>query len=673
MEQPQQPQQQPQHQHQPVTRVVSHWAKSTPEEGIQLIFNKTDTDNTPAGVRILTSPTSNERPCQWDICLRLVSAPFSSLASSSDGSGFDSKETMTSLPGSRDHSTAPTPPHQASAQLQQQTTFSTALCHLRSATPLLVLTLQRASIRLSSVGYGGGQVVFKREDVTDEEHKYHFQIWLSGASPRHTDAETDARTTQQKNLLFAMRQDTSTCNVQICIRDPPPPMTVPQACLDSASSGLLGKRAASLGSLGSPGRYSMGGHYSRDSNNNIGNNRNAPLATASSAPSGTTYVKHDIKHSHKLHENNSNNEYSTETIRATFWAHKAILESVPFFSRMLRNGWFKEGQPGPDGIFRINLSNDMFEPKIMDILLDYVYTREPIQDDESMGDDDHVANISNSGDGDGYYDNNNTNYNNDTAHHTEDYGPNSPTMDRRHYVSANVALNLQTVASEPSPTRPHYPQFQAYSHQPTREGCSSSWPFTSTTTTGHGHGLDIPSTLASPPPPTPYPIQSYTSRHTNSLRTRLMPEDWFLLYRAAIHMEDLPLQAQALDKIQAQLSVQSALERALTWGPGYPEIKRVVLKYVFDERRAIFGDEERNQLRPYLWPEIEDQVDVLVEITSKIARHTHLMQEQTQLCKYFELHCAAMVSWSTESMVIITIVIIIFVRLPECVFLFLSS
>ncbi|KAG0249731.1 hypothetical protein BGZ95_007434, partial [Linnemannia exigua] len=98
------------------------------------------------------------------------------------------------------------------------------------------------------------------------------------------------------------------------------------------------------------------------------------------------------------------------------------------------------------------------------------------------------------------------------------------------------------------------------------------------------------------------------------------PEDWFLLYRAAIHMEDPALQAQALDKIQAQLNVQSALERVLTWGPGYPEIKRVVLKYVFDERRAIFGDEERNQLRPYLWPEVEDQVDVLVEITSKIAR-----------------------------------------------------
>ncbi|KAF9125292.1 hypothetical protein BGX30_000526 [Mortierella sp. GBA39] len=547
-----------------------------------------------------------------------------------------------------------------------------------STTPLLVLTLQRASIRLSSAEHGGGQggggqgdgggggnmgfedpmnpsrarcdsyrtiyiysprlrrdihvqpinrdvwpqtVVFKCEDVTDEEHKYHLQIWLSGASPRQTDAETDARTTQQKNLLFAVRQDTSTCNVQICIRDPPPPMTVPQACLETASSRLFGKQAASLGS---PGGHSMdGGCYNRNYSNN-GNYYNAPLVTASSAPSGTTYVKHDIKQIHKPHDKNSNNEYSAEPTRATFWAHKTILESVPFFSRMLSSGWFKEGQPGPDGIFRINLSNDMFEPKIMDTLLDYVYTREPIQDDESMGDDDNIGKINNGNEnGDGYYNNNNTNYNNNNnARYAEDYGSmtGSPVMDRRHYVSANVALNLQTVVSEPSPARPHDPQFHPYSQPSTTAGRSSSWPFTPTTTTVHGHCLDTPSTPTSLPPPTPHLIHPYKSRHTQSIRTRLKPEDWFLLYRAAIHMEDLPLQAQALYKIQAQLNVQSALERALTWGPGYPEIKRVVLKYVFDERRAIFGDEERNQLRPYLWPEIEDQVDVLVEITSKIAR-----------------------------------------------------
>lgn len=463
-------------------------------------------------------------------------------------------------------------------------------------------------------------MVFKCEDVIDEDHNYHFQIWLSGARPRQTDAETDARTTQQKNLLFAMRQDTATCNVQICIRDPPPPITVPQACLETVSSSLFGKGGASQGYFESDGyRYEhSGGQY-----------YNTPLTTASSAPTRATYDnKHDSSHNthtSKFHDNKNDN-YSTEPIRAIFWAHKAILESVPFFSRMMTSGRFKEGQPGPDGIFRINLSNDMFEPKIMDTLLDYIYTREPIQETESMGDND--ADNAYSGDS-GYYninDKNSANYNSN-ARDVEDYESMtaSPTMGRRQYVSSNVALNLQSVVSAPSPPRPRYPQCHPYSQPPptthsiTTTGRSSSWPFvSSTTTTGPGHGIVSP--LTSPPPPTPHLIHPYTSRHTSSLRTHLNPEDWFLLYRAAIHLEDPLLHTQALDRIQAQLNVQSALERALTWGPGHPEIKRVVLKYVFDERRAIFGDDERNQLRPYLWPEIEDQVDVLVEITSKIAR-----------------------------------------------------
>ncbi|KAG0283124.1 hypothetical protein BGZ96_012489 [Linnemannia gamsii] len=462
-------------------------------------------------------------------------------------------------------------------------------------------------------------MVFKCEDVTDEDHNYHFQIWLSGASPRQTDAETDSRTTQQKNLLFAMRQDTATCNVQICIRDPPPPITVPQACLETASSSLFGKGGANHGSFGSGGyRHGhSGGHY-----------HNTPLTTASSAPTGATYDnKHDSNHNNRtstIHDNKDNN-YSTEPIKAIFWAHKTILESVPFFSRMLTSGRFKEGQPSPDGIFKICLSSDMFEPKIMDTLLDYIYTREPIQDDEFM--DDNNADNTYSGNC-GHYSikDNNSNNSNINARYVEDYESmtGSPTMDRRQYVSANVALNLQSAISAPSPPRPHHPQFHPYSqplpttHPIATTGRSSSWPFISPTiTTGLGHGIE--STLTSPPP-TPHPIHPYTSRYLHSLRTRLKPEDWFLLYRAAIHMEDPLLHAQALDKIQAQLNVQSALERALTWGPGHPEIKRLVLKYVFDERRAIFGDEERNQLRPYLWPEIEDQVDVLVEITSKIAR-----------------------------------------------------
>ncbi|KAK3808245.1 MAG: hypothetical protein J3R72DRAFT_464499 [Linnemannia gamsii] len=275
---------------------------------------------------------------------------------------------------------------------------------------------------------------------------------------------------------------------------------------------------------------------------------------------------------------------------------------------MLSCGRFKEGQPGPDGIYRINLSSDMFEPKIMDTLLDYVYTREPIHDDDTTGND--SVGIGNTTEEYCHHDSNRNVY-------ADNYKSISdpPVMDRHHHASANVALNLQTAISEPSPLRSHHPQSYSYCQSNTYKGSNSLWSFTPAPGT-------TPSTTIQqqPPPPTPPHIIPYASRHTRSIRTRLKPEDWFLLYRAAIHMEDPTLQAQALDKIQAQLNVQSALERALTWGPGYPEIKRVVLKYVFDERRAIFGDEEQNQLRPYLWPEIEDQVDVLVEITSKIAR-----------------------------------------------------
>ncbi|KAF9121164.1 hypothetical protein BGW39_010789 [Mortierella sp. 14UC] len=639
------PQHHHQHQHQQQqqqlpTRVVSHWAKSTPEEGIQLIFNKADTDKATAGVRILTSPTSLERPCQWDICLRLAS-------SSSYFTGFasTSKTPATSAASSGARSSTPTataPPRRTASQ-PQTPTISTS--HHKSATPLLVLTLQRASIRLSTAGHGAmtagdeglgsfeapvnpgrarcdtyrtiyiysprlrrdihvqpinrefwpQTVVFKCEDVTDEDYKYHFQIWLSGSSPRQTDAETDARTNQQKNLLFAMRQDTATCNVQINIKDPPPPLTVQQACLESASG--LKKRAVSADEGGAVGHFSGGNYNTHGHHNSSNHDHNTSL---SKAPSD----KHDMTRSNdsKLQDNQGSN-HTTEIIRATFWAHKTILESVPFFSRMLSSGRFKEGQQGSDRIYRISLSSDMFEPGIMDILLDYVYTREPIKDDETMGDE--AESIDN---------NTREHYHHGSKNiYSEDYESmsDSPGMDRHPHPSANVALNLQAAASEPSPPRTHQPQFHHYSQQSNYTRSSSSWSFTPKSSS---------SAVSQPPPPTSPHIVPYTDRHIRSIRRRLKAEDWFLLYRAAIHMEDPPLQAQALDKIQAQLNVQSALERALTWGPGYPEIKRVVLKYVFDERRAIFGDEDRNQLKPYLWPEIEDQVDVLVEITSKIAR-----------------------------------------------------
>ncbi|KAF9931420.1 hypothetical protein FBU30_010257 [Linnemannia zychae] len=635
-----------QHQQQQTsTRVVSHWVKSTPEEGIQLIFNKAEADKGPAGVHIVTSPPSNERPCQWDISLR--------PASTSSYLG------PVSVPKMATNTTIQTPSPVLSSHRQATNSVS---CH-QSATSLLVLTLQRASIRLGSmehsgitVGGGGGDggvggsnvvfedpmnpsrqrcdsyrtmyiysprlrrdihvqpinrdlwpqiVVFKCEDVVEDDHKYHLQIWLSGSSPRQTDAETELRISQQRNLLFAMRQDTATCNVQINIKDQLLSPTVEQVSLETTSGfdKQIGNKKGSL-----------------DQNHSVCylQPNISPSVEPSNSSSNSTHERCNIKPAYmpKCCDNKSD-IVPTEITRATFWAHKIVLESIPFFSRMLSYGRFKEGLPGPDGIYRINLSSDMFEPRIMDTLLDYIYTREPIQDgDESLaGDYDSINKI----------DNNAHHHQRDymNSNHKEGIDSHSDQVkkeDSDQHRSANVGLNLETVITKSLMPRTHHSQYYTYSSL-TMAGSNTPWPFAISNIADFNVPSPATVTTANPlPPPTSQTIIPYINRYNNLLRNRLKSEDWFLLYRAAIHMEDYTLQAQALDKIQAQLNVQSALERALKWGPGYPEIKRVVLKYVFDERRAIFGNEKKNQLRPYLWPEIEDQVDVLVEITSKIAR-----------------------------------------------------
>src|SRR5690554_568640 len=65
-------------------RIISHWTKNTPEEGIQLIFNKADVLQAGSrGTQILTQPSSSDRPCQWTITLRLA---HPSTVSASNGS-----------------------------------------------------------------------------------------------------------------------------------------------------------------------------------------------------------------------------------------------------------------------------------------------------------------------------------------------------------------------------------------------------------------------------------------------------------------------------------------------------------------------------------------------------------------------------------------------------------
>ncbi|KAI1307896.1 hypothetical protein EDD11_004368 [Mortierella claussenii] len=171
---------------------------------------------------------------------------------------------------------------------------------------------------------------------------------------------------------------------------------------------------------------------------------------------------------------------------AVFRAHKCVLETTSFFHRML-NGEFKEAQADENGKYRIEISSDIFDAEIMDYLLDYIYTKEPIAD-----------------------------------------------------------------------------------------------------------GLEASS--------------SPTLKH------------WGAFYRAAVVLEDKELQAQMLQQIQLHLDPDSTLDQVLTWGHEHEDVKMVMLQYLVQKRREIFGDEQYNKLRPYFWAEYEEQVETLVEITSQIAR-----------------------------------------------------
>lgn len=346
--------------------------------------------------------------------------------------------------------------------------------------------------------------MFDSADVTEnDEHEFHFQIWLAGASPRQMDARTTLRLSQCQQLLWALRKDTSTANVEIAIKD--------VTARTTATS--KGCEEAHIASNASPFNDSTGNLHTKSQRSGI----NAGRGSRSNI---------------------------------VFRAHKCVLETASFFSRML-NGDFMEAQADEHGLYRIELSNDMFDAEIMDHLLDYLYTREPISDGcEDM----HLASCRRE------------------AYPSNVHGSSSYEPEVRHIISANVSLNLETIITEKTIRNPS----GRYRHR-----------------NHHQFLLQTP---------------GLTLWH------------WGALYRAATHLEDKELQAQTLQQIQSHLDPETTLEQVLKWGHQHEEVKTVMLEYLIKKRREVFGSEQRNQLRPYLWAEYEEQVETLVELTSQIAR-----------------------------------------------------
>ncbi|KAF9355274.1 hypothetical protein BGX26_006788 [Mortierella sp. AD094] len=236
-------------------------------------------------------------------------------------------------------------------------------------------------------------IVFDGGDVTENgDQEYHFQIWLAGSSPRQMDARTNVRLSQCRELLWAMRRDMGTTNVMIFIKD----IRTANHDESSRNEGISDrcchadhvKDIKSLRTRGGCG-LNHGSDIGGDGSNIRG--KNGGSSRVSSVPCAQ---------------------------EAVFRAHKCILEATAFFSRML-NGNFREAQANEDGVFKIELSSDMFDAEIMDILLDYLYTREPIVDKLEPN-----------------------------AH--EDHCSSNPPQESqlRHVVSANVGLNLETVITE---------------------------------------------------------------------------------------------------------------------------------------------------------------------------------------------------------------------------------
>lgn len=226
------------------------------------------------------------------------------------------------------------------------------------------------------------------------------------------------------------------------------------------------------------------------------------------------------------------------------------------FFHRMFNAGFQEGRVDPRGMYTIELSSDMFDADIMDPLLDYLYTRGSTLRENSAE----------------------SAYKPTHAQHLS--------FDQNcHVVNANVQLNLQSVVGECDIDELGHDCLRPRS--PSAESCQ---PFSQSA---------------------PISLKSFS---------RLTFANWCALYRASVPLEDKDLRSLSLERVRSLLDPSNALGQVLHWGHQHEEVKAVMVDFLIKKRREVFGNERRNQLRPYLWTEQDHQTDTLVHITSRIAR-----------------------------------------------------
>ncbi|KAF9302495.1 hypothetical protein BGZ74_005275, partial [Mortierella antarctica] len=92
------------------------------------------------------------------------------------------------------------------------------------------------------------------------------------------------------------------------------------------------------------------------------------------------------------------------------------------------------------------------------------------------------------------------------------------------------------------------------------------------------------------------------------------------LYRVGQVLEIRELELVALQKIRGCLDIDTVMDEFMDWGYQHEAVKAIMMDFLVQKRRAVFGSEADNRLRPYLYADYDDQVDALVQLTSRIAR-----------------------------------------------------
>lgn len=113
---------------------------------------------------------------------------------------------------------------------------------------------------------------------------------------------------------------------------------------------------------------------------------------------------------------------------------------------------------------------------------------------------------------------------------------------------------------------------------------------------------------------------SGSSRDANSQPFFHGLNEWGALYQVGQVLEIQELELMALEKIRSYLDVDTVMDEFMDWGYRHEAVKALMMDFLVQKRLAVFGSESDNQLRSYFHAEYDEQVDTLIQLTSRIAR-----------------------------------------------------